>query len=82
MRKRSQRLSSSVSGSPFSVDHSTNVPFLDPFEGVDLATVSDQTQKDVETMRKAAEAAETGQFNPAIDAADGAEGLSNLLASL
>ncbi|KAF9492941.1 hypothetical protein BDN71DRAFT_1483657 [Pleurotus eryngii] len=47
--------------------------FVDPFEGVDLATVSDQTQKDVETMRKAAEAAETGQFNPAIDAADGAQ---------
>ncbi|KAF9497242.1 hypothetical protein BDN71DRAFT_1387890 [Pleurotus eryngii] len=48
--------------------------FVDPFEGADLATVSDQTQNDVETMRKAAEAAETGQFNPAIDAADGAEG--------
>lgn len=30
-------------------------------------------------MRKAAEAAETGQFNPAIDAADGAEGLFECL---
>ncbi|KAG5220081.1 small secreted protein [Salix suchowensis] len=55
--------------------------FVDPFEGVDLATVSDQTQNDVETMRKAAEAAETGQFNPAIDAADGAEALTSFSAA-
>ncbi|KAJ8463300.1 hypothetical protein ONZ45_g10498 [Pleurotus djamor] len=47
--------------------------FVAPFEGVDLATVSDATQKDVETMRKLAETAETSQFNPAIDAASGDE---------
>ncbi|KAL0956122.1 hypothetical protein HGRIS_002289 [Hohenbuehelia grisea] len=50
-----------------------NAVFVDPFQGVDLATVSDATAKDIETMRKAAEAAETGQFNPAIDAASGAD---------
>lgn len=47
--------------------------FVTPFAGQDLATVSDQTQKDIETMRQAAEAAETEKFNPAIEAATGAE---------
>lgn len=45
--------------------------FVDPFEGVDLATLDDQVAKDIETMRKAAEAAETEKFNPAIEAAGG-----------
>ncbi|KAG5653136.1 hypothetical protein H0H81_002128 [Sphagnurus paluster] len=47
--------------------------FPDPFNGVNLATVGDQVAKDVETMRQAAEAAETDKFNPAIKAATGAK---------
>ncbi|KAI0750050.1 hypothetical protein C8Q80DRAFT_1102193 [Daedaleopsis nitida] len=46
--------------------------FLTPFQGVDLATVDDDTLDAVKTMREAAEDAETDQFNPAIEAADGA----------
>ena len=46
---------------------------MTPFDGVDLATVDSTTLKAVQTMREAAEAAETEQFNPAIDAASGAE---------
>lgn len=49
-----------------------NAVFVDPFNGVDLATLDAQVAKDMETMRQAAEAAETDQFNPAIDAATGA----------
>lgn len=45
--------------------------FVDPFDNVDLATLDDQVAKDIETMRQAAEAAETDKFNPAIDAAGG-----------
>ena len=45
--------------------------FVDPFDNVDLATLDDQVAKDMETMRKAAEAAETDKFNPAIEAAGG-----------
>ncbi|KAH8926815.1 hypothetical protein BT69DRAFT_1258863 [Atractiella rhizophila] len=45
--------------------------FADKFAGVDLATVSETDTNNVETMRQAAEAAETEQFNPAIDAAGG-----------
>lgn len=45
---------------------------IDPFAGVDLATVGDAADT-VESMRKLAEAAETDQFNPAIDAATGAD---------
>lgn len=50
-----------------------NAVFVDPFDGVDLATVDDQTADDIETMRKAAESAETDDFNPAIEAASGDE---------
>lgn len=49
-----------------------NAVFVDPFAGVDLATVGDAADT-VESMRKLAEAAETDQFNPAIDAATGAD---------
>ena len=45
---------------------------LDPFKGQDLATVDATTLKNIETMRKAAESAETKNFNPAIKAASGA----------
>ena len=45
--------------------------FVDPFANVDLATLDDSVATNMETMRKAAEAAETDQFNPAIDAAGG-----------
>lgn len=46
--------------------------FVDPFAGIDLATLDASVAKNVETMRQAAEAAETDEFNPAIDAASGA----------
>ncbi|TFL03370.1 hypothetical protein BDV98DRAFT_591251 [Pterulicium gracile] len=46
--------------------------FFDAFEGVDLVSVDDQTVKDIETMRSAANEAETELFNPAISAADAA----------
>lgn len=48
-----------------------NAVFVDPFDGVDLATVDATTLKAVQTMREAAEDAETSQFNPAIKAASG-----------
>ncbi|OJT15104.1 hypothetical protein TRAPUB_8361 [Trametes pubescens] len=48
-----------------------NAVFVDPFDGVDLATVDAATLKAVQTMREAAEDAETEQFNPAIAAASG-----------
>ncbi|TFK54528.1 hypothetical protein OE88DRAFT_1655232 [Heliocybe sulcata] len=56
-----------------------NAVFVDPFANVDLATVDDQTADDIETMRQAAESAETDDFNPAIEAADGdaADALQN-----
>lgn len=47
--------------------------FVDPFANVDLTTVPSQTLDDINTMREAAESAETDQFNPAIEAASGAE---------
>ncbi|KAH9847839.1 hypothetical protein C2E23DRAFT_897857 [Lenzites betulinus] len=50
-----------------------NAVFVDPFDGVDLATVDSATLDAVQTMREAAEAAETDQFNPAIAAASGTE---------
>lgn len=50
--------------------------FVELFEGIELATVSDQDRDNVEAMRKQAEDAETDLFNPAIDAASGAEGAS------
>ena len=49
-----------------------NAVFVTPFNDVDLATVDSTTLKAVQSMRVAAEAAETGQFNPAISAASGA----------
>ena len=48
-----------------------NAVFVDPLAGLDLASLPDSVAKNVETMRKAAEAAETDDFNPAIDAASG-----------
>ncbi|KAI0087516.1 hypothetical protein BDY19DRAFT_954097 [Irpex rosettiformis] len=50
-----------------------NAVFVDPFAGQDLATVDAATLKAVQTMREAAESAETGEFNPAISAATGAD---------
>jgi len=50
-----------------------NAVFVDPFAGVDLATVSSTDLSNVQTMREAAESAETDQFNPQIDAASGDE---------
>ncbi|KAH7875127.1 uncharacterized protein C8R40DRAFT_1069625 [Lentinula edodes] len=50
---------------------------LDPFAGVDLSTVSSDTLVNItmdaiNTMREAAESAETDDFDPQIDAATGA----------
>ena len=47
---------------------------MDPLAGVDLATLDDSVAENMETMREAAESAETDLFNPAIDAASGDEG--------
>lgn len=56
-----------------------NAVFVDPLAGLDLATLDDSVADNMETMRKAAEAAETDDFNPAIDAASGdaADALQN-----
>ncbi|CAA7270929.1 unnamed protein product [Cyclocybe aegerita] len=47
--------------------------FLTPFQGLDLATLDDSVEANLAAMREAAEAAELDLFNPAIDAASGAE---------
>ncbi|HBS0493687.1 TPA: hypothetical protein MAA25_005466, partial [Klebsiella pneumoniae] len=49
-----------------------NAVFVDPFAGVDLSTVSSDTLDAINTMREAAESAETDDFDPQIDAATGA----------
>ena len=49
-----------------------NAVFVDPFAGVDLATLDSSVASNMNTMREAAEDAETSLFNPAIDAASGA----------
>ncbi|WVQ73590.1 hypothetical protein IAR50_003169 [Cryptococcus sp. DSM 104548] len=48
-----------------------NAVFVDPFDGCDLSTVDATSLKNIQTMREAAEDAETDQFNSAIDAASG-----------
>jgi len=48
-----------------------NAVFIDPFTGIDLATVDATTLANIQTMREAAESAETDLFNPQIDAATG-----------
>ncbi|KAH9902371.1 hypothetical protein C8Q73DRAFT_669953 [Cubamyces lactineus] len=60
-------------GTAGNAEAQANAVFVTPFDGVDLATVDSTTLKAVQTMREAAESAETEQFNPAIDAASGAE---------
>jgi len=54
-------------------EQEANAVFVDPFKGVDLATVSSTDLDNVETMREAAENAETEDFNPQIEAASGAD---------
>lgn len=49
-------------------------PYVDPFKGQDLATVTAAELTAVQNMREAAEAAETDEFNPQIAAASGAAG--------
>ena len=46
--------------------------FVDPFDGVDLSTLDDSVAENMNTMREAAESAETDDFDPQIDAASGA----------
>ncbi|KAI5835781.1 hypothetical protein K523DRAFT_346802 [Schizophyllum commune Tattone D] len=50
-----------------------NAVFVDPFDGVDLASVDETTLDNIQTMREAAEDAETEKFNSAIEAASGDE---------
>lgn len=50
-----------------------NAVFVTPFGGCDLSTVDSTSLKNLQTMREAAESAETDLFNPAIDAASGAD---------
>ena len=45
---------------------------MDPFDGVDLSTLDDSVAENMNTMREAAESAETDDFDPQIDAASGA----------
>jgi len=47
--------------------------FVTPFDGIDLAAVSQDERDAVEAMREAAESAETDDFNPQITAASGAD---------
>lgn len=47
--------------------------FLAPFNSIDLTTVPESVETALANMREAAEAAELDQFNPAIEAASGAE---------
>ncbi|OBZ72560.1 hypothetical protein A0H81_07413 [Grifola frondosa] len=49
-----------------------NAVFVDPLNGLDLSTLDDSVATNMNTMREAAETAETAQFDPAIDAATGA----------
>lgn len=59
-----------------------NVISSDPFAGEDLSTIDQTTQDGIETMRLAAESAETGQFDPEIAAATGITGLWHLLINI
>ncbi|KAI0341117.1 hypothetical protein BDW22DRAFT_1430271 [Trametopsis cervina] len=49
-----------------------NAVFVTPFAGQDLSTIDSATLSALQTMREAAESAETDQFNPQIAAASGA----------
>jgi len=48
-----------------------NAVFVTPFSGQDLATVSSTSLANLQSMREAAESAETDDFDPQIDAASG-----------
>ncbi|KAF7796060.1 hypothetical protein EIP86_007231 [Pleurotus ostreatoroseus] len=50
-----------------------NAVFVDPFDNVDLTTVSSDVLEAMNNMREAAESAETDDFDPQIDAASGAD---------
>ncbi|KAF8661658.1 hypothetical protein AX16_001270 [Volvariella volvacea WC 439] len=47
--------------------------FLEPFEGIDLASLDPSVERALANMRSAAESAEVDLFNPAIEEASGAE---------
>jgi hypothetical protein len=49
-----------------------HLPHADPFAGTDLATIDSATLSALNTMREAAESAETDEFNTQIQAASGA----------
>ncbi|KZV99586.1 hypothetical protein EXIGLDRAFT_831333 [Exidia glandulosa HHB12029] len=64
------QISSGVAGN---AKEEAEANFVVPFANLDLATIPDDVQDAIETLREAAEDAETELFNPAIAAADGAE---------
>ncbi|KAG9098094.1 hypothetical protein FRC06_006816 [Ceratobasidium sp. 370] len=64
------QISSGVAGDALS---RAEAVFKTPLDGVDLATVSDEDLKNLNTMRGAASKFETTDFNPAIEAASGEE---------
>ncbi|KZV69384.1 hypothetical protein PENSPDRAFT_753454 [Peniophora sp. CONT] len=64
------QISSGVAGN---AEAEANAVFVDPFANTDLSTVSADVLDAIQTMREAAEDAETSQFNPAIAAASGAD---------
>ncbi|EJD54756.1 hypothetical protein AURDEDRAFT_110252 [Auricularia subglabra TFB-10046 SS5] len=64
------QISSGVAGNAAA---EANAIFVTPFDGVNRADIPDETQDAIETLRKAAESAETELFNPALDEATGDE---------
>ncbi|KAK4688363.1 hypothetical protein P7C73_g1759, partial [Tremellales sp. Uapishka_1] len=59
------------SGTAGTAQAQANAVFVDPFQGCDLSTVDATSLKNLQTMREAAEDAETTNFDPAIAAATG-----------
>ena len=71
MRSYSQfQISDGVGGN---AQAAANAVFVDPFNNVDLTTVSSDVLTAMNNMREAAESAETDDFDPQIDAASGAD---------
>lgn len=75
MRKRKPTPSFLVRRWSSVVRQSCLTKFVDPFDGTDLSTISDDTVDALNVMRELAEDAETKLFNPQIAAASGATGM-------
>ncbi|KAG8913589.1 hypothetical protein FRC01_004474 [Tulasnella sp. 417] len=67
---QSFQISDGVAGN---AEAEANAVFVDPFAGVDLATISEEDLDALSVMRELAEDAETQLFNPQIKAASGAD---------